>query len=65
MVRLVNEIPHTYYKPKKAKCIINTLSFIVRSQKEANKIIEQVRKKHGIKKEKFLNQESIYLVNLK
>lgn len=68
-----------YYKPKKAKCIITTLSFVVNNPEETKKIIEQVRKKHGIQKKKIkeiddfgrvteitsTGMESIHLVNIK
>jgi len=52
-------------KPKKAKCIQNTLSFNNVTEKDAKDIIQRVRKNYGIARwEKGLkkNQEMIYIV---
>ena len=52
-------------KPKKRKCIQNTLSFKNISENEAGIIISDIRKNHGIakwKEGKRKGQEMIYIV---
>ena len=53
-------------KPKKSKCIQNTLTFKDVSEANAKMIIADVRKKHGIatwSKGTKKGQEMIYIVN--
>ena len=52
-------------KPKKKRCIQNTLSFKDVSENEAGRIISDIRKNHGIakwKEGKRKGQEMIYTV---
>ena len=53
------------YKPKKSKCIRNTLSFKDVSETDINRIVADIRKKFGIKKGTkgaFKGKELIYIV---